>query len=88
MRTRFVSSPIVDLLWAEGRVVVEVDGDLHRQLLQYGADRQRDFELLASGYLVLRLTDDEVVTDTARAVEKIRTIVETRRTQFPETTPR
>ena len=82
--TRFVSTPIVDLLWAEGRVVVEVDGDSHRQLLQYSADRQRDFELLVSGYLVLRLTHDEVMTDTARAVEKIRRVVNYRRTHFPE----
>ena len=83
--TLFLSTPIVDLLWAAGRVVVEVDGDSHRQVLQYAADRQRDFELLVSGYLVLRLAHDEVMTDTARAVEKIRKVVDYHRTHRPET---
>jgi len=35
---------------------------------QYAADRHRDFELLVSGYAVLRLSNEEVLTDTARAV--------------------
>ena len=85
VRTVYQSEPIVDLLWAEGRVVVEVDGDSHRQPDQYAADRHRDFELLVSGYAVLRLSNEEVLTDTARAVAKIRKVVSIRQHPPPET---
>jgi len=85
VRTIYQSEPIVDLLWAEGRVVVEVDGESHRQADQYAADRHRDFELLVSGYAVLRLSNEEVLTDTARAVAKIRKVVSFRQHPPPET---
>jgi very-short-patch-repair endonuclease len=75
VKTIYKTHPIVDLLWTGGRVVVEIDGDSHRQPHQYAADRHRDFQLLVSGYHVLRLTHDEVMRDTARAVEKIRSVV-------------
>ena len=73
------SHPIVDLLWEDGRVVVEIDGRTHWQPDQYAADRHRDFQLLVTGYLVLRLPHDEVMRDTEHAVEKIRNVVEYRR---------
>ena len=49
------------------------------------ADRHRDFELLVSGYAVLRLSNEEVLTDTARAVAKIRKVVSIRQHPPPET---
>ena len=85
VRTIYQSEPIVDLLWTEGRVVVEVYGESHRQADQYAADRHRDFELLVSGYVVLRLSNEEVLTDTARAVAKIRKVVSLRQHTPPET---
>jgi very-short-patch-repair endonuclease len=67
----------VDLLWSEGRVVVELDGDEHRRE-KYRADRHRDYELLCAGYLVLRITNAEVLEDATRAIEKIRDVVRIR----------
>lgn len=70
------SAPIVDLLEPEAYLVVEVDGyAFHRSPRQFARDRQRDFELLVTGYRVLRLTHDEVVRDPRSAVDKIRAVL-------------
>jgi very-short-patch-repair endonuclease len=71
---------LVDLVWAEGRVIVEVDGyEFHSDRTAFAGDRRRDYELTISGYLVLRLPQDEVVADVGLAVERIRDVVEFRR---------
>ena len=70
----------VDLLWPEGKVAVEVDGyRWHSDPWAFRHDRQRDFEMLVSGYLTLRLPHTEVMSDVATAVEKIRDVVVLRR---------
>jgi hypothetical protein len=73
------TAPRVDLLWREGRVVVELDGPEHRRDPAFSADRHRDYELLVAGYLVLRITNEQVEADLQRAVEKIRDVVRLRR---------
>ena len=72
-------TPRVDLLWREGKVVVELDGTEHERNPTYAADRHRDYELLVAGYLVLRLTNAEVELDLARALDKVRRVVALRR---------
>ncbi len=73
------SNYIVDLLWEAGKVVVEVDGyEYHSARLAFASDRHRDYELMLSGYHVLRLTHDEVMKDVDRALEKIRDVVRLR----------
>jgi len=73
---------LVDLLWAEGEVVVEVDGYRHHgNSVGFRADRHRDYELLISGYLVLRLPHEDVISDVEIVVEKIRDVVRFRRSQ-------
>jgi very-short-patch-repair endonuclease len=66
----------VDLLWAEGRLVIEVDGyRYHSDREAFAVDRQRDYALLISGYRVLRLTYDEVRLDMNSVLAKIRSVV-------------
>ena len=72
-------TPRVDLLWRDGKIVVELDGSEHERDGTYAADRHRDFELLVAGYLVLRLTNAEVELDLARSLDKVRRIVALRR---------
>lgn len=80
VKTAKHSRYLVDFLWAEGRVVVEVDGyHYHSNRYGFSQDRQRDYELLVSGYIVLRLPHDEVIDDVEVAVEKIRDVVRFRR---------
>jgi very-short-patch-repair endonuclease len=71
--------PRVDLLWREGRVIVELDGPEHQDDPKFANDRHRDYELLIAGYLVLRITNDQVATDLQAAIEKIRAVVHFRR---------
>lgn len=76
VRTARGTEPLVDLHWAAGRLVVEIDGYRgHSEPWAFRADRQRDYELLASGYRVLRLTHDEVMADAELALEKVRDVV-------------
>jgi very-short-patch-repair endonuclease len=72
--------PRVDLLWREGRLVVEIDGyPDHTTRIAFRQDRQRDYELAISGYLVLRLTADEVLNDLQMSLDKLRDAVMFRR---------
>lgn len=78
--TVFENRFLVDLLWTEGQVVVEIDGyGYHTTPSAFVADRQRDYELTFSGYLVLRLPHDFVVEDPRLALERIRDFVRFRR---------
>jgi very-short-patch-repair endonuclease len=75
-----------DAVWREGRVCVEVDGHhWHAQPEQFRKDRQRDFEMLVSDHLVLRLPHDEVLNDPEQALEKVREVVHHRLTKTKET---
>ena len=70
---------LVDVLWRDGKVVVEIDGfKYHSTHYAFKNDRNRDYELLISGYLILRLPHDEVINDPAMAIEKLRDVVEFR----------
>ncbi len=70
------SRPKVDLVWTQGRLVVEIDGyGSHGNRMAFMYDRHRDYELTLSGYTVLRLANDEIAQDIGKAVEKIRDIV-------------
>lgn len=82
VRSRFGRLFFADLVWEAGRLIVEVDGyGHHSDRRAFAADRQRDYELSASGYLTLRIPHDEVMIDSERALEKIRTLVRLRRSQ-------
>ncbi|MFH1112785.1 MAG: DUF559 domain-containing protein [Pseudomonadota bacterium] len=73
----------VDLLWRDGKVVVEVDGyQHHSNRFAFSLDRHRDYELTISGFTVLRLPHDEVMEDAERSIEKIRDMVAFRRRNF------
>lgn len=70
------SAYLVDLLWPFGCLVIEVDGyQFHRSRDVFFNDRHRDYELTISGYRVLRLDHEEVTSDVALCVEKIRDVV-------------
>ena len=74
------SHPKVDILWGEGRLVVELDGyESHGCRSAFAGDRHRDYELMLSGYAVLRLANDEIAQDWEKALEKIRDLVRLRR---------
>jgi len=65
----------VDLLWEEGRLVIELDGISHRGAGQFNRDRVRDLHLLLTGYRVVRFTDERVLANTPWVLEQIRQLV-------------
>jgi very-short-patch-repair endonuclease len=66
----------VDLVWFDGKIVVEIDGyRFHSPWAEFANDRHRDYELQLSGYLVLRLTHASVMSDVELAIDKIRDLV-------------
>jgi very-short-patch-repair endonuclease len=84
VQSRRGQSFLVDLLWPDGKVVVEIDGyGFHSSRASFSADRSRDYHLLISGFLVLRLPHDEVVQDAPLALDKIRDVVGFRQSQQP-----
>lgn len=80
VRTERGTLPKVDLLWTEGRFIVELDGyESHGSRSSFARDRHRDYELMLSGYVVLRLANDEIAQDCEKALEKIRDLARLRR---------
>lgn len=78
VRTVFQSEPVVDLVHSIRPLCVEVDSyRFHTGRAAFARDRQRDFELMATGRVVLRLTHGEITRDVGAAIEKIRAILRT-----------
>lgn len=64
-----------DLVWPEASLVVEIDGADHRTAGKYADDRRRDVALQLVGYMVVRFTNEQVLSDTPRVaaiIEKLR----------------
>jgi len=59
----------VDFYCPEGRLVIELDGGVHR--LRVEEDRIRQAELERAGYRVLRFGNDEVLGNVEEVLDKI-----------------
>jgi len=63
---------LVDFLWLERRLIVEVDGyEYHRGRASFEADRARDAELMRRGYRVLRFTYRQVTQQPSRVAAAV-----------------
>jgi very-short-patch-repair endonuclease len=60
---------VVDFLCFEARLVVEVDGEIHKQQREY--DTYRDEDLERQGYTVLRIPVDRVIHDLGGVLSEI-----------------
>jgi very-short-patch-repair endonuclease len=60
---------IVDFICLSAAVIVEVDGDVHRQ--QVEADQEREQILARLGFRVMRFTNAQVLEQTDRVLEEI-----------------
>ena len=54
---------IVDFACHSARIIVELDGESHDFAERQGRDRARDRWLAGRGYIVLRFTNDQVLTN-------------------------
>jgi very-short-patch-repair endonuclease len=57
----YVEGELVDAVWFDHRLIVEVDGwGFHRSKRSFAADRRRDRMLVRAGWRVVRFTGDDV----------------------------
>ena len=64
---------VVDLLFRQARLVVEVDGwRAHSSRQAFETDRRRQNRLINAGYLVLRFTWDDLTRRPAQVLAEIR----------------
>jgi very-short-patch-repair endonuclease len=69
----YIGGWLVDAVWREHRIVIEIDGDLgHRTPAQLHRDHQRDLELRALGYIVLRYTERQLIETPEEVAADIR----------------
>ena len=61
-RQHIIRTFIVDFYCPEARLVVEIDGPVHREQVEY--DEERDELLREFNYQVLRFQNEEVISDT------------------------
>jgi very-short-patch-repair endonuclease len=68
---------ILDFICSEKRLIIEVDGDIHDDQIDYDAARTEHLEQY--GYLVLRFRNDEVLHRLETVLERIRAAAATHR---------
>ena len=62
-----------DLLWADARLIVELDGwSTHGDADSFRRDRRRDFDLDLAGWSSVRLLWDDVTLHAAATAERLR----------------
>jgi len=64
---------IADFYCHQSKLVIEIDGDIHKSRIEYDAGRTADLEKF--GITVLRFTNDEVLTDLDRVIGDIKSFI-------------
>ena len=87
-RERPVLNYIADFMCMDLKLVIEVDGITHDWEETVIKDNKKDADLKAAGFTVLRFTDNEVLTQMNRVIEKIEdAITEIERQNAPPPAP-
>ncbi|WP_169807555.1 endonuclease domain-containing protein [Herbidospora mongoliensis] len=73
-----------DLMWAEEKCVVELDGPEHRAPAKAEMDRLRDRHLERDGFTVLRFTNEQVLDDLPAVLRRIKRFLLGRRLRLSE----
>jgi very-short-patch-repair endonuclease len=68
-RQQVIDGYIVDFYCHAFSLIIEIDGDIHKQQVEY--DAERDAHLISRGFNVLRFKNDEVVNNLPDVLEKI-----------------
>lgn len=66
---------IVDFYCHELRLIIEVDGEIHNAPEQRLSDSKRDKSLKENGYIVLRITNEDVENNYKETISRIKLLV-------------
>jgi very-short-patch-repair endonuclease len=69
-RQQAIDGYIVDFYCHAVALIIEVDGGIHKQQIEY--DAERDAHLISRGFSILRFTNDEVMNNLPIVLERIR----------------
>ena len=79
-RNQWIAGKRVDMLWRAERVIVELDGrTFHDHPQAFERDRERDAELAARGWIVIRITWRRLKHEPAEEARRLKRILERRR---------
>ena len=67
---------IADFYCHEARLVIEIDGDIHKEQFEY--DDGREAEIEKYDLKVIRFTNDEIANELACVIDKIKDIIKER----------
>ena len=71
---------VVDVLFPAEKVIVELDSwEFHRFRSNFESDRNRDADMLAAGFLTVRVTDERMNESPEQEASRLNTILEARR---------
>lgn len=78
-----------DFYFREPLLVVEVDGPSHLEMETRERDERKDAACVKRGYVVMRVSNDEVLRDAASVAERIALLIESRgvRARWQRSTP-
>jgi very-short-patch-repair endonuclease len=68
-RQQIIDGFIVDYYCHAISLIIEIDGDIHKQQVEY--DAARDEHFISRGFKVLRFTNEEVMNGLSAVLEKI-----------------
>lgn len=74
-RQHSIGNYIVDFYCAHPRLIIEVDGKIHLEKEQREKDVHRDSNLRDMNYIVLRFTNDDIISDAKRVLKEIEVAV-------------
>jgi very-short-patch-repair endonuclease len=69
-RQHIIQTIIVDFYCPAAKLVIEIDGAIHKTQLEN--DQVREVDLRTMGYQILRFTNERVITDLAGVLGEIR----------------
>ena len=68
-RQHIIYAYIVDFYCSSAKLVIEIDGAIHKTQAEY--DKERELDLKDRGYQVARFTNDDVFEDTEKVLAHI-----------------
>ena len=72
-RQHIIQTFIVDFYCPAAKLVIEIDGAIHKTQVEY--DQVREGDLRVMGYQILRFTNEEVINDISGTIEEIHQIL-------------